>query len=74
LESIELVELDLEPVLGSSGVVHRRIGPGFSEIFGCFGMVLGDFMGEDWYLYEIRRLESIELIELYLESGWNHLE
>ncbi len=34
LESIELVELDLEPVLESSGNVHRRIGLGFSVIFG----------------------------------------
>jgi hypothetical protein len=34
LESIELVELDLEPVLESSGKVHRRISPGFSVIFG----------------------------------------
>ncbi len=34
LESIELVELDLESVLESSGKVHRRIGPSFSVIFG----------------------------------------
>ncbi len=53
LESIELVELDLESVLESAGKVHRRIGPGFSSDFWVICVILGDFMGEDGGLYEI---------------------
>jgi hypothetical protein len=74
LESIELVELDLEPVLESSEIVHRRIGPGFSVIFGWFGWfwaILGVKMETK---VDFFWLESIELVEVYLESRWNHLE
>jgi hypothetical protein len=34
LESIELVELDLEPLLESSWMVKRRIRSGFTGFFG----------------------------------------
>jgi len=34
LESIQLVELNLEPVLESSGILHRRIRPAFTGFFG----------------------------------------
>jgi hypothetical protein len=33
LESIQLVELDLQLVLELSGIVHRRIRPGFTGFF-----------------------------------------
>jgi hypothetical protein len=52
LESIELVELDLEPVLESSGMLHRRIGPGFSVISWCFGW----FNGWRWGLIRNLRI------------------
>ncbi len=58
LESIELVELDLKPVLESFGVVHRRIGPGFSVIFGCFGWflaILGVKMGTEVDFFDWNR-------------------
>ncbi len=126
MESIELVELNLEPVLESSGIVHRRIGPGFTVIFGWFWVILGVKMGIKvdffpigidrarrvlsgiplessgivhrrigpgftgffgcfgwfWVILGVKmgikvdffRLESIELVEFYLESRWNHLE
>ncbi len=48
--------------------------PRFFSDFWVIWVVLGDFMGEDGDLYEIWGLESIELVEFYLESRWNHLE
>ncbi len=48
--------------------------PRFFSDFWVIWVVLGDFRGDDGDLYEIWGLESIELVEFYLESRWNHLE
>ncbi len=70
VESIELIEFYLE-----SGWNHLECYTGESaQVFQWFLGVLGDFIGEDGDLYEIWGLESIEIVEFYLESRWNHLE
>ncbi len=74
MKSMELVEVDLESVMVhlESSLMRNRLGfTGWFGWFGWFWVILGVKMGTkvDFFL-----LESIELVEFYLESRWNHLE
>ncbi len=71
---MELVEVDLESVMVhlESSLMRNRLGfTGFFGWFGWFRVILGVKMGTK---VDFFRLESIELVEFYLESRWNHLE
>ncbi len=46
-ESIELVELDLEPLLESCCMLKSRIRLGFTGFFEVIWVVLGNFRGDD---------------------------
>ncbi len=46
-ESIELVELDLKPLLESCCMLKRRIRLGFTGLFQVIWVVLGNFRGDD---------------------------
>ncbi len=46
MKSIELIEVDLEPVLESCWILKKRIRAGFTEFLGGIWVVLGDFRGE----------------------------
>ena len=43
MEYIELVKLDLEPVLVNLELIHEQIGPGFSIIVAIFYVIFAVF-------------------------------
>jgi hypothetical protein len=66
MESIELVEIYLEPVMVILEPVEKRIRDGITKIFVVLA-VFGTFEGKGGVYGKRKVMESIELAEIYLE-------
>ncbi len=66
MESIIIVELDLESRLVLLGPVEKRFGTVLLR-FSRFSAVFGTFEGEGGVYGKREVMESIELVEIYLE-------